>query len=48
MTSDERSEVTGPDRQPTWQARVREPSLTALLVWLLLLTFGLEGRRPFC
>src|SRR5258706_2949896 len=27
------------DRQPTWQARVREPSLTALLACLLLLTF---------
>jgi ion channel len=26
-------------RQPTWQTRAREPSLTALLAWLLLLTF---------
>lgn len=27
------------DRQPTWQARARERGLTALLAWLLLLTF---------
>ena len=27
------------DRQPTWQARVRDPSLTVLFAWLLLLTF---------